>query len=112
MKTQTPVALVVLLCGAATLAQQPSRPEIVRLSVADAARMAREVRQSVAARMPEGLELSLWASTELLADPIALDIDMDGTVYVTSTPRTNIPLDIRQHPDWVPEVHTLKSVDD
>lgn len=84
----------------------------VRLSPADAARLAREGRQSVAAELSEGLELTLWAPGVLLADPIAIDIDSRGTAYITASPRSGVLLDIRQHPDWVPEVHTLKSVDD
>src|SRR5262249_16188513 len=30
----------------------------------------------------------------------------------TSTARSNMPLDIRGHEDWMPTVHTLKTVDD
>src|SRR5262245_45224269 len=87
-------------------------PQIVRLSPGDAERLAREARQSVSAVMPQGLELKLWAPSQLVVDPIALDIANDGTVYATSTSRSGLPLDIREHPTWVAEVHTLRSVDD
>ena len=36
----------------------------------------------------------------------------DGTLYVTSTSRNNMPLDIRQHQDWMATVHTLKTMQD
>jgi putative membrane-bound dehydrogenase-like protein len=84
----------------------------VRLSPADAARLSREGRQSVAAQLAEGLELTLWAPGVLLADPIAIDIDTRGVAYVSSSPRSGQLLDIRQHANWVPEVHALRTVDD
>ena len=74
--------------------------------------MAKDARQRVSVEMPPGLELTLWASERMLSDPVAIDLDERGTAYVTSTSRNNLPLDIRQHPDWVPTVHTLKTVED
>jgi putative membrane-bound dehydrogenase-like protein len=62
--------------------------------------------------MARGLELTAWAPDGLVVDPVALDLDGRGTLYVTSTSRNNLPLDIRQHPSWIPAVHTLKTVGD
>ena len=62
--------------------------------------------------MPQNFELELWASDELIVDPVALEFDEKGTLYATSTSRNNMPLDIRDHPTWVPTVHTLKTVGD
>src|SRR5262249_41625158 len=84
----------------------------VRLTPGDALRLSREGRQSVGAVTTDGFELALWASGSLVADPIAMDIDSRGTMYVTASPRSGQLLDIRQHPDWVPDVHTLKTVED
>jgi len=84
----------------------------VRLTPADALRLSREGRQSVSVQMADGLELTLWASSQLVADAIAMDIDSRGAMYVTASPRSGQLLDIRQHAGWVPEVHTLKSVED
>jgi putative heme-binding domain-containing protein len=84
----------------------------VRLTQDEAARLAKEARAKVKVDIPPGLELSLWAPERLVNDPIALDVDPRGTVYVTSSSRNNMPLDIRGHQDWMPIVHTLKSVDD
>ena len=48
--------------------------------------------------MAPGLDLTAWAPDGLVVDPVALDFDERGTLYATSTSRTNLPLDIRQHP--------------
>jgi quinoprotein glucose dehydrogenase len=90
----------------------PARPATVRLTPIEAAAMAKEARQKVSVETAPGLELTLWASERLLVDPVAIDLDERGTAYVTSTTRNNLPLDIRQHPDWFPIVHTLKTVED
>ena len=87
-------------------------PRDVKLSPADAARQAAEARKGVNVEMPPNLELTLWASDELIVDPVALEFDSRGTLYATSTSRNNMPLDIRDHPTWVPPVHTLKTVAD
>jgi putative membrane-bound dehydrogenase-like protein len=95
--------------------QVPSPQPLARnaqLSPADAVRLAAEARKGVTVEMPSGLELKLFASDELLVDPVAMDFDETGTLYVASTSRSNMPLDIRGHPTWVPTVHSLKTVPD
>ena len=90
----------------------PPHPRMVRLAPADAARIAKEERAKVTVEMPPGVELMLWAPEQLVVDPVAIDLDERGTVYVTSSTRNNMPLDIRQHPDWFTPAHTLKTRDD
>jgi putative membrane-bound dehydrogenase-like protein len=87
-------------------------PRNVKLSTADASRLAAEARKGVSVEMPPNFELKLWASDQLIVDPVALEFDDNGTLYATSTSRNNMPLDIRDHPTWVPTVHTLKTVGD
>ena len=87
-------------------------PRNVKLPAADAVRLAAEARKSVDVEMPQNFALELWASDELIVDPVALEFDEKGTLYATSTSRNNMPLDIRDHPTWVPTVHTLKTVTD
>jgi quinoprotein glucose dehydrogenase len=114
------LALGVLVCGSAALlsghqappAAAPAHAGLVRLTAADAARLAREAREKVSVEMPPGLELTLWAPEQLVTDPVAIDLDARGVVYVTSSSRNNMPLDIRQHPTWFTPAHTLKTVDD
>ena len=98
--------------GAPSQSAVPQLPQNVRLAAADAARLAAEARKGVNVEMPPGFELKLWASDELVVDPVALEFDEKGTLYVTSTGRVAMPLDIRGHPTWVPTVHTLKTVAD
>ena len=86
--------------------------KLVTLTPEDAARLAKEARDTVSVEMPAGLELSLWAPEQLLTDPVAIDIDANGIVYATSSARNNMPLDIRQHPTWFTPAHTLKTVED
>jgi putative heme-binding domain-containing protein len=112
-----PLLLSTVLLGTLPLSisghQAPAAAQAtVRLSAADAARLAKTARAKVSVDVPAGLELTLWAAEPLVNDPIAIDVDPQGTVYVTGSSRANLPLDIRGHPDWVPLVHTLKSADD
>jgi putative membrane-bound dehydrogenase-like protein len=102
-----------LLSGSqAPSVEPPAIEKLVRLTAADAARIAKETRQKVSVEMPPGLELSLWASEQLVTDPVAIDLDDRGTVYVTSSSRNNMPLDIRQHPTWFTPAHMLRTTED
>ena len=85
---------------------------LVRLTPAAAAAQADAAKASVVVTLAQGFDLSLWASTALVADTVTLDIDGTGTAYVVSSPRSKDAPDIRQHADWVPDVHTLTSVGD
>ena len=116
------IALLLTACALTTNSAQappskpptppPDAPKTLRISAADAARYAREARQALAVELAPGIDVSLWAPEQLVVDPVAIDLDADGTAYVTGSSRNNLPLDIRQHPTWVPLVHTLKTVDD
>jgi quinoprotein glucose dehydrogenase len=111
-------ALLAVILGSLTLSgrqtSNPARPlpRTVQLTRAEASAMAAEARKAVSVEMLPGFELKLWASDALIVDPVALEFDEKGTLYATSTSRNNMPLDIRDHPTWVPMVHTLKSVED
>ena len=103
----------VLLGGGQTQpAAAPAPPKIVRLAPADAARLAADERQKVSVEMPPGLEVKVFAPEGLVADPIAIDLDEHGTLYVASSSRASLPLDIRGHPTWVPIAHTLRTHED
>ena len=106
-------ACLALLTPSGIIGQSQDRaPAPVRLPAGDVDQRAREARQTIPAQLAEGFELTLWAPTEFVTDPIGLDIDRDGTVYVVGSARSGMPMDIRKHPDWVPEVHTLRTVED
>jgi putative membrane-bound dehydrogenase-like protein len=109
------LAFLVAVPGALHLAGRQAPPalqRIVQLEAAEAMRLAKEALQSVPIELGPGLEARLWAPEQLVIDPIALDLDPQGTLYVTSSTRNSMPLDIREHPTWVPPVHTLKTVED
>jgi quinoprotein glucose dehydrogenase len=110
--------LLVATSGVLTLSGRQSSnpvrplPRTVQLTPAEAAASAADARKGVTVEMMPGLEVKLWASDALIVDPIALEFDERGTLYATSSSRNNMPLDIRDHPTWVPTVHTLKTVAD
>jgi putative membrane-bound dehydrogenase-like protein len=113
------VLVLVAVPGALTLAGRqappaPARPAPppVRLAPADAAKRAEDARKNISVELAPGLEVTLWAPSGFVTDPVALDLDPEGRVYVTSTSRNNLPLDIRQHPYWFTSAHTLKTVED
>tara|TARA_R110002051_G_scaffold5108_3_gene27372 strand:+ start:16445 stop:19876 length:3432 start_codon:yes stop_codon:yes gene_type:complete len=75
--------------------------------------MAKLARETVTAKVAEGLKLSLWASDSLAPDPIAMDIDNDGNIYITRSNRNkNSEFDIRSHIDWMTESIALETVED
>jgi putative heme-binding domain-containing protein len=112
------LAFPVLLPGSVALLSGGQAPSAAggtpaaRLTAPEAAQFAKDALAKVKVRMPEGLELTPWAPERLVTDPIAIDVDPRGTVYVTSSSRNNMPLDIRGHQDWMPIVHTLKTTGD
>ena len=60
-----------------------------------------------------GLTLSLWAKEPQVADPVALNFDDQGRLYVAETARRGtVDIDIRSHPDWLVEDLSNQSIDD
>lgn len=107
--------LLVLATFVACRTQQKETPDlqITQLDPAEAAATNQKIRSSVEAKVAEGLELSLYASDTLLADPIALHIDPQGRAYVSSTDRgTQSEFDIRGHQDWMTESISFQTVED
>lgn len=63
--------------------------------------MADRTRATISGTFAGALDVSLWASDTLMADPIGLDVDQQGRAVVTVTDRRyTSALDIRDHPDW------------
>lgn len=74
---------------------------------------AKEIRDNTAAQLADGFTLDLWATDSLAPDPIALDVDDFGSIYLTSTNRQkNSEFDIRGHRDWMTTSISLSSVED
>ena len=78
-----------------------------------AATKAKEARETVVVTLVDGLELNLWASDSLAPDPIAMDIDTKGRVYLTRTNRQkHSEFDIRGYRDWMTPSISWQSVED
>jgi putative membrane-bound dehydrogenase-like protein len=87
--------------------------EVIRVAPAEAQREARAARDDVSVKLAPGFDLKLWAADPLLFDPVAIDVDNQGRVYVVSTDRRrNSDVDIRQHRDWMTASISFQSVDD
>ncbi|UWX54002.1 hypothetical protein NYZ99_13090 [Maribacter litopenaei] len=70
-------------------------------------------REGVSAIVADGLKLSLWATDSLAPDPIAMDMDNAGRIYITRSNRNkNSEFDIRGHRDWMTASIGLQSVED
>lgn len=102
------VGLAGLLAADLSGAETPAPAPII-LEAGESARLARQGRQDVSVEVAAGLELTLWAPDSLVTDPVAIDFDARGTAYVTSSRRAGFYLDIREHADWVPLVHSFRT---
>ncbi|MEM6346309.1 MAG: HEAT repeat domain-containing protein [Bacteroidota bacterium] len=91
----------------------PAKQEFVRLDPLRAAIIADSLNKAVNPQLAPGLEVKLWASDSLVADPIALSIDEQGRIYTTRTNRQkDSEFDIRGHRDWMTASISLQSVED
>jgi len=110
-------ATALLLTSTNAALQTPEPPETVgqttRVTPAEAARTASEARAAMPARLADDLTLTVWATGGVApASLVAVDVAPDGAAYITVARRSGGPLDTRQHPDWVPEVLSLRTTED
>ncbi len=83
------------------------------ITAEEAKQLSETIRQRVAAEVDESLLLTLWASDSLVSDPIALDMDDFGKVYITRTNRQkNSEFDIRGYKDWEIASISFQTVED
>ena len=70
-------------------------------------------REKTPAKVASGLVMTRWASDSLAIDPVSMDIDDQGAVYLTRTNRQkNSEFDIRGHRDWMTESIGFQTVED
>lgn len=89
--------------------------EIVEVAISDevAEQRNRELLDELSFTLADGLTAHLWASEELLSDPVALHMDDYGRAWVSSTERRRaVDLDIRRHRDWMVESITFETLED
>ncbi len=105
--------LGLIFISLAGCSQQQQELEITTINEQVAAKEAKEIRDSVSTQLADGLDLKLWASEKLLANPISIDIDNKGRAYINVTQRsTSSEFDIRGHRDWMIESMTWDEVED
>jgi putative membrane-bound dehydrogenase-like protein len=87
--------------------------KVLNLSPEKAMELSQKIRQKVAAKVVDGLELTLWASDSLVTDPIAISMDDKGGIYYTQGTRLeHSEFDIRGHRDWMTASISFESVED
>ena len=75
--------------------------------------LAEEIRDEVNVELADGLQLTLWASDSLVADPIAISMSPSGDIYYTQGNRLeHSEFDIRGHRDWMTESISWQDVED
>ena len=109
-----PLLVISVLFVVSCMRQNPSSSlVIIKEDPAIAQSRAKEIREKTAVKLADGLQLNLWASDSLAPDPVAMDIDELGRVYLTRTNRQkNSEFDIRGHRDWMTESIGLQTVED
>ncbi len=86
---------------------------IINENQSDIVQRAAAIRAKTPAKLAEGLQMTLWASDSLAPDPVSMDIDEKGAVYLTRTVRQkNSEFDIRGYRHWMTESIGLQSVED
>ena len=91
--------------------KQKENPLIIYEDSTSVTERVKLARKSVTTVVADGLELSLWATDSLAPDPIAMDIDKEGKIYITRSNRNkNSEFDIRGHRDWMTASIALQSV--
>ncbi len=108
---------LIILVAAASCDTRSNKPKEVPLTVYEDSLLgrskAKEAREGIVAKLADGLELNLWASDSLAPDPIAMDIDTKGRIYLTRTNRAkNSEFDIRGYQHWMTSSISLQSVED
>ncbi len=103
------------LAGCGGSADQGSQVDLKEISLSEdrAREKAELLRAEISAEVDPALELTLWASDTLLADPVALDMDDRGRAFVTRTNRRrSSEFDIRRYPEWEEASISFQSVED
>ncbi|NJB70507.1 putative membrane-bound dehydrogenase-like protein [Saonia flava] len=112
-----PLSFLVLLSILFSCDNTPKIPtEIPLAKVEDSVNgvlAAKEARANISPFVADGITLSLWASDSLAPDPIAMDIDNEGRVYITRTNRQkNSEFDIRPYQHWMIPSIGFQSIED
>lgn len=107
------LSLFIFLFAAGCTSNINSEPEIHKLKPERAAAVADSIASDIPVEVADGMEVSLWATEKLIIDPVGLDIDNKGRLWVTNTNRSwSSEFDIRDHRNWMNEEMSFTSVED
>ncbi|GAA4237071.1 c-type cytochrome [Postechiella marina] len=118
MKLKPIVGYAFLFCIALTSCNnKPKKPTEIPLTIIEDSLVgeirAIEAKKTTTAKVGDGLVLSLWASDSLAPDPVSMDIDENGRVFMTRTNRQkNSEFDIRGHRNWMTPSISWQTVED
>ena len=103
--------LSIFSCKEEIIQNYPTR--ILQMDAAKAADLAQKIRAEASVEVADGLDLSVWATDSLVADPIAISVAPDGRIFYTSATRqTNSEFDVRGHRNWITASISFQSVED
>src|SRR6056297_2403453 len=113
-KTTFSLLIALFLIAISGCGQSQPDPETITVSDDDVQRQVSETAASVPTETPGDLSVSLWATSDLLGDPIGIDMDDSGKAWVTVTSRSrNSEFDIRDVDDsWLIESMKWETVED
>ncbi|WP_025763326.1 DUF7133 domain-containing protein [Dyadobacter tibetensis] len=107
---------IVLSCvksGPSSKDKLPSGAVFIKEDGPSARKKAQEIRENTVIKIADGLKLDLWATDSLAPDPVAIDVDAYGRVFLNRTNRQkNSEFDIRGHRNWMTPSIALQSVAD
>lgn len=105
--------LLQLLAIGCTSSQEKTTYQVIFEDQDQIAERAQAAKEKLPIKITPGLVITRWASDSLAPDPVAIDIDDQGAVYLNSTNRGKVSeFDIRGHRDWMTESIGFKSVED
>lgn len=85
----------------------------ITMTDAEMAASAERIHSLVNLDLADGIDMTLWASEELLADPVALSMDNQGRAWVAITHRSNdSEFDIRPYPHWLTDSIAMQTNED
>ncbi|MDO3386755.1 HEAT repeat domain-containing protein [Gilvimarinus sp. SDUM040013] len=97
----------------ASPAEATLAPKVKQVSDSEAAKQAKRITSQTSLELADGINMQIWASEKLLADPVALSMDYDGNAWVAITHRSNnSEFDIRPYPHWLTPSQAMTSVED
>ncbi|MHA8105933.1 HEAT repeat domain-containing protein [Aquirufa sp. 5-AUSEE-100C1] len=105
--------LMQILAFGCTSSQEKSVYQVIFEDQDQIAQRAKASKEKLPIKISEGMEITRWASDSLAPDPVAIDIDDQGAIYLNSTNRGKVSeFDIRGHRDWMTESIGFQTVED